>query len=76
MKGGADYWDYATLLELAILENNAEKAEELIGDVLVHIREPFEPKTTANNIKFIREHREAKGEECSWIRELEKVLLS
>jgi len=76
MKSGADYWDYATLLELAILENNAEKAEELIADVLVHIREPFEPKTTANNIKFIREHRESKGEECSWIRELEKVLLS
>jgi len=76
MKNSADYWDYATLLELAILENNAEKAEELIADVLVHIREPFEPKTTANNIKFIREHRESKGEECSWIRELEKVLLS
>jgi len=71
MKNGADYWDYATLLELAILENNEEKAEELIGDVLVHIREAFEPKTTANNIRFIREHRELKGEETEWIKKLE-----
>lgn len=71
MKNGADYWDYATLLELAILENNVDKAEELIADVLVHIREPFEPKTTANNIRFIREHRETKGEETEWIKKLE-----
>ncbi|MFA6137664.1 MAG: TRAFs-binding domain-containing protein [Sulfurimonas sp.] len=76
MKKGADYWDYATLLELAILENNKEKAKELIADVLVHVREPFEPKTTANNIRFIREYRETKGEECGWIRELELMLNS
>ncbi|MDO8453130.1 MAG: hypothetical protein Q7S59_01005 [Sulfurimonas sp.] len=45
-----------------------------MADVLVHIREAFEPKTTANNIRFIREHREIKGEECEWIRELEIIL--
>ena len=76
MKSGSDYWDYATLLELAILENNVDKAEELLADVLVHIREPFEPKTTANNIKFIREHRESKGEETEWIKRLETTLTS
>jgi len=75
MKNGADYWDYATLLELAILENNEDKAVRLISDVLVHIREPFEPETTAKNLKFIREHRESKGEETRWIKQLEDILL-
>lgn len=42
-----------------------------MADVLVHIREPYEPKTTANNIRFIREHRESKGEETEWIKKLE-----
>ena len=74
MKNDADYWDYATLLELAVLENNKDKAAELITDVLVHVRESFESKTTVNNIKFIREHRESKGEECGWIKELEMML--
>ncbi|MDK9693681.1 MAG: DUF4071 domain-containing protein [Sulfurimonas sp.] len=76
MKNGADYWDYATLLELAILENNKDKAVKLISDVLVHIREPFEPETTAKNLKFIREHRESKGEETRWIKQLEDILLA
>ncbi|MDD2905264.1 MAG: TRAFs-binding domain-containing protein [Sulfurimonas sp.] len=74
MKSSADYWDYATLLELAILENNQEKAQELISDVLVHVKEDWEKKTTANNIKFIREHRESKGLECAWLTEIEKKL--
>lgn len=75
MKNGADYWDYATLLELAILENNEDKAVKLISDVVVHIREPFEPETTAKNLKFIREHRESKGKETRWIKQLEDILL-
>jgi len=74
MKNSADYWDYATLLELAILQNNQEKADELVSDVLVHVREDWETKTTANNIKFIREHRESKGIKCEWIKKLERVL--
>lgn len=76
IKHSADYWDYATLLELSILEDDKEKAQELISDVLVNVREPFEPKTTANNIKLIREHRELKALDCQWIKELENMLKS
>ncbi len=76
MKNTADYWDYATLLELAILENNQEKAETLIADVLVHIREPFEPKTTANNIKMIKDARVEQDYEIKWIEKIINQLLA
>lgn len=75
MKNSADYWDYATLLELAILDNNQEHAEELLSDALANVREPFEPETTANNIRLIRENREAKGLDCEWIKNIEMNLL-
>jgi len=60
---------------LAVLEDKQEKAKELMSDVLVHVRESWESKTTANNLKFIREHREQKGLECGWIKELENLLV-
>lgn len=67
MKGHKDYWDWATLLELAILENNKEKANRLLFNVIDNIRESFEPKTTANNLNIIIESRKTKGEDVSWI---------
>jgi len=76
MKNSADYWDYATLLELAILENNKDKAEELMADVLVHVRESFEPETTANNIIMIKKGRENKGFNVSWVDPIINKLLS
>lgn len=75
MKNGADYWNYATLLELSILDNNKTKAEEILPDVLANCRECWELTTTANNIKFIRIHRESKEINCEWIFEIEKELL-
>jgi hypothetical protein len=76
MKNGADYWDYATLLELAILDNNQVKAEELLPDVLVNVRESFEPKTTANNLAIIVGRRSKKGNDVLWIEEIVNKLLS
>ncbi len=76
MKQSADYWDYATLLELAILDNNEKKANASLFDVLENIREDFEPKTTANNISMIRKNKEFQGLDCDWIKSIEKRLLS
>lgn len=76
MKSGADYWDYATLLELAILDNSQVKAEELLPDVLVNVRESFEPKTTANNLAIIVERRSKKDNDVLWIEEIVNKLLS
>lgn len=76
MKSSADYWDYATLLELAILENNQKKSEELISDVLINIREAFEPETTANNLDMIMESRKEKGVDILWIEKIIHALLA
>lgn len=71
-----DYWDYATMIELAVLENHPHEAKKHLAKAVVAIRETWEPKTTANNLKMIERSRKLRGEETSWlgdiITELEK----
>lgn len=73
--GQPDYWDYATLLELAVLAGDQEKAEDHLGDALAHIREKWEPETTARNLRLIREARQKRGESLAWADGIERVLL-
>jgi len=75
-KGRPDYWDHATMLELYVIGKNRDKASKALGDTLASIREQWEPKTTARNIRLICEAREKRGEDCAWIRDVERVLLS
>jgi hypothetical protein len=60
--GQPDYWDHATRLELAVLARDAPRATQSLGDALAAVREPFEPETTAQNIRLIREARARRGE--------------
>lgn len=69
-----DYWDHATLLELAVLADDRAGAEAALADALAAIREPWEPKTTARNIGLIREAREKREADARWIREVEQSL--
>jgi hypothetical protein len=62
-----DYWDYATLLELAVLENKQEAASDHLADATAAIREKWEPETTANNLSMIVQARRERGEECDWL---------
>ena len=62
-----DYWDHATLLELAVLGNDPESASKALGDALASVRESWEPETTANNLKLIREARAARDEVEPWL---------
>ncbi|HEX3093221.1 MAG TPA: TRAFs-binding domain-containing protein [Candidatus Angelobacter sp.] len=39
-----DYWDYATLLELAVLEGNQEMSKQYLSDALANMRETWEPE--------------------------------
>ena len=59
--GKADYWDWATLLEIEVLGRN-QGAETALGEALACIRELFEPETTARNLRLIREARERRGD--------------
>ena len=70
--GKPDYWDYATLLELAVLAKDHDAAASALGDALAHVREPWEPETTARNLRLIREAREHRGEDVSWELKIER----
>ena len=64
-----DYWDLATLLELAVLADRQSEVDRCLTDALVAVREPWEPLTTANNLKMIREARAARGIDVTWVSE-------
>jgi len=72
--GKPDYWDYATLLELAVLAKDEEKAMKALSDALAAIREVWEPETTARNLRLIREPRERRGESITWTKNVEEEL--
>lgn len=69
-----DYWDYATLLELAVLARDQERAGRNLANVLASIREPWEPKSTATNLRLIRLKLSERGEDTGWIQKIEEEL--
>jgi tetratricopeptide (TPR) repeat protein len=73
-KGNSDYWDHATLLELAVIEMNEAEARDALQKALALVRETWEPKTTARNLRLLRETREARGTASPWMMEIEKAL--
>ena len=72
----ADYWDWATLLELAVLAKDEAGAGDALGQALASVREPWEPETTARNLRLIREARERRGEDVAWAKEVEDALMA
>ena len=72
--GKPDYWDHATLLELAVLAADENGASAALDQAVAAIREPWEPETTARNLRLIREAREARNEALPWAAEIEKEL--
>ena len=62
--GAADYWDYATLLELAVLACDETKGIGALGQSLARVRDAWEPQTTAKKLRLIREARLGRGAEC------------
>ncbi|MGD1036835.1 MAG: TRAFs-binding domain-containing protein [Roseiarcus sp.] len=56
-----DYWDHATLLELAVVEGDWAAAGEALADALAALDEPWKADTTANNLRLIADAREAAG---------------
>jgi len=73
--GKPDYWDHATLLELAVLAKDEEKAMKALSDTLAAIREVWEPETTARNLRLIREVREKRQETTQWEKGIEEELI-
>jgi tetratricopeptide (TPR) repeat protein len=72
----ADYWDHATLMELAILAKDLDDAEEQLSEALALARAAWELESTARTIALVRSVRTARGEDTSWIKGLEDQLLA
>jgi tetratricopeptide (TPR) repeat protein len=73
--GKPDYWDYATRLELAVLGQDEARARAALTAALPVIREPWEPETTARNLRLIREARDRRGESVPWAQRMEEELV-
>ncbi|MDL2403087.1 TRAFs-binding domain-containing protein [Rhizobium mayense] len=73
--GISDYWDYASLLELAVLAKDPVSSETHLGDALSHIREGWEPKTTAKNLSVLLEALPADSNDRRWIENIINELL-
>jgi hypothetical protein len=73
--GRADYWDHATRIELAVIGRDEGEAEDAASDALAAVREPWEPDSTANNLRLVREARAEGGERVEWADAIEEELL-
>ncbi len=71
-----DYWDHATLLELAVLARDEDDAEERLGDALMMAHAAWELESTARNLRLVREMREPRGDDVDWIRRIEDTLIA
>ena len=74
--GDADYWDHATMVELAVLGRDEAGAQDALAKALVAVREAWEPKSTANNLAIIRRAREQRGQADPWAKDIEDTLLT
>jgi hypothetical protein len=72
--GAPDYWDYATLLELAVLDDDWGEAHRVLGLALSHVRESWESGTTAANLSYIRAARAERGEDTAQLTDIVDAL--
>lgn len=74
-RGKPDYWDYATLVELAVLASDQAQAAKVLPQAVALIREKWEPETTARNLRLILAAREQQETVPAWIKEIEEDLV-
>lgn len=74
--GNRDYWDHATMLELAVLAHDEPAARAALEQARSVVREPWEPQSTANNLALVRRAREHRGDADAWAKAIEDVLVS
>lgn len=66
-QGNPDYWDYATLMELAVLGSNEREAVDMLMACLTKLRHGWMAETTMANLSMIGDARAGRGEETDWI---------
>lgn len=73
-QGKADYWDYATRLELAFLAKDEQKVQDALDDAMACVREGWEAETTARNLHLICKARELRKELEPWMQKVQLAL--
>jgi len=71
-----DYWDYATLMELAVALKNPQDAHEYLLNALPKANESFMPKTTADTLVMLRKRWNETGEDTAWLEPLIEALMT
>jgi hypothetical protein len=73
--GKADYWDHATLLEIAVLDEDSDAAFAALADALAAVRETWEPQSTLATLRRLRKARERRGSPApGWLLDVERNL--
>jgi hypothetical protein len=73
-KANGDYWDFVTLMELAVVARDENTAMEQAEIALTKAQFGWHLETTERNLRLIREARAARGEQIPWINDLEAAL--
>jgi tetratricopeptide (TPR) repeat protein len=68
--GSSDYWDVATVLELAVIGEDSDLAERALGKIELLGPQDWERETTARNLSLLAE----KTEDSAWVSELAERL--
>lgn len=69
-----DYWDYATMLELAVLASDQRIANENLDSALPRAKEKWMPETTSRNLSLICEFRQQREQDVGWLKQIIKAL--
>lgn len=72
--GQPDYWDFATLIELAILANDQTAAHEALSKAVGVAREVWEPESTLATLRRVIAARQARGENTAWLEPIRQGL--
>lgn len=70
-----DYWQHATLLEIAVLDRDGAAAGEHLANACARIAEDFQPRTTADNLAIILDTA-ADPDALAFVPRLREALLS
>jgi hypothetical protein len=65
-----DYWDHASLLELAVIDGDSEAARVLLPRAKAAAREAWELSTTADNLTLIQRAHEERGFGAKWLQSI------
>jgi hypothetical protein len=70
----ATYWDYATMLELAVLAGDEEGAMTALADAVAAVPDRFQPESTVETLRRLRAARQERGPVPAWMVEVEETL--